>query len=97
MFVFRIFSSASSNMELWGYTDYPLTFDYIKLSFWLSNTHKLENIKMSQFVTVCLKQYFTKTMKQASQGRQINYECVSDIFLWDAGWLPVVTGVTFEL
>lgn len=35
MFVSRIFSpaSVSSNIELWGYTDYLMTFDNIKLSF----------------------------------------------------------------
>lgn len=90
MFVSHSFSSGSvsSNIELWGYTDYSLTFDYIKLSLWLSNTPtSWEVIEMSQFVTAYLKQYFTK-MKQASRDRQIGHMLhVCDlVFEVLAGW-----------
>lgn len=98
-FVSRIFSSVCHPfIELWGYTDYLLLFDYIKLSFWLSkNAHKLVDIEMSQFVTVCLKQFCAK-MKRVSRGREIGHMLHAWVIyiFWDAGRLTVVTGVTFQ-
>ncbi len=34
----HLFISMLSNVKLWGCKDFPLTFDYIELSLWLSNT-----------------------------------------------------------
>lgn len=46
----RVFSSVSSNIELW--VVFPLTFDYRKLSSWLSNTPTSE--KTEKWVSLSL-------------------------------------------
>lgn len=92
----RVFSSVSSNIELW--VVFPLTFDYIKLSSWLSNTPTSEKtekwVSLSLSVWSNILQRWNRRAGAWSIGHMLH---VWAIFLWDAGRLTVATGATFEL